>query len=381
MVSFEEVFRTAAVGVTELWKVVEASKRPLREIENEPREMRRARSVLSMYAATKMAGRPEADRAGFVDLTASLHMAVSLLTLPASEWPSFYREETSDFAYYPLINADLLVPERIAYDQAAVAGSMSDIEENAHYSRLMSAIEGLPDNVASKLYTKARSFIVQGPIRRNAELRSFVLGEGDVGSMVEQAYEPVPHEFVARDGLVRKCGYCGSVVIPVFQRDVERFACPYRECQCHSRGIRLEVVGEPGSFKTVRKPLLTFWVHPGIDEIELFKSLSARDGKRWHLYPQKDEVDIGDHNRDVGIDVKSYVKPRQLGEALSRVTESEGLLRYKRQIVAFPDRHLKGQRDYAHRARQEMLARQTRSIPAWNPEFLPFSQIKKEFGV
>lgn len=335
--------------------------------------------MMSRHAMANFAASGDPCHSKFTDTTASLHQTVAMLTRPACEWPEHLRNDTHMLAFSPLLNAELLVPERIAFELASENDRIDDLNEKVHFQRLREILEEMTPANAQRAYTAARRFVIEGGVRRQDDIFHFGMTHPKIKPFIDAAYRTIPQEFTGLSGRVFQCQHCKGLMHAVRQGAVEKMHCLNVSCRTDNPPAA-EEVGTGDEWRMLCGELIIFWAAPGYDEIRLHSALSAREPGSWDLYPRLDEVDVANSDGAVGIDVKAYGQPQYLGWKLGQASPNEPLKRYSRGIVAIPDRFVKANSQYVRTAREEFLSTRQPGHAGWDLEFMAMKDVVREFG-
>jgi len=264
------------------------------------------------------------------------------------------------------------VPTADCFELAGYA-SEADIAEDLFHDRLRSGLSSLSANDAATLYRQIRESIIRNPVRTRAELLRFAQEFPEMSSDLPGFYRPLPAS--ALDGhLLRVCAFCRSPLFPTRERRAYPIGrCAVRECRLANPGPKVGSTHEvlvAGEWRLADAAIMTYWVGPGLPEINLYDALREKR-KDVELYPMCDMADIGIGGLDVGIDLKSYSSAAVLGQRFAR--DIGGLRAFRRRIVAIPDFWIAIDRDYLRTASKVSGAPD-------GIEFLPVSNVIREFA-
>lgn len=189
-----------------------------------------------------------------------------------------------------------------------------EIEENLGFEMLV----GLCGNRADgeDVYRSWRRTVITNPLLINWSATvltdPWLAGVERIDEIIEAFYDRAP-ESLALHGELPICTVSGTVL----RRDGRAF---HTECR-DPEAVRRARAGEhdrvrfrPGMLY-LKRAFRTFWLLPGLTELDLATKLSER-GWKTTLWPQLDRVDLvavsADGARRVAIDVKDYLSPARL---------------------------------------------------------------------
>lgn len=377
MVDFDACVRAAAAGLIKAWNYADTYNLPLQEIHSEPIELRRARSMLSLWALEQHVSAGLYEKEAFLDLTSSMHEAIALFRKPTCEWPGPYRNEDHPLAYDAFIDEEFNRISPFVYDLLHETGRNSEENESALFKKLHDCIGGVKSvQEGDRLYSKARHFVVSGGVRHKDELFDFGAAHGPLYPFITDAYEPVDRAYHITTEKLHRCSRCKTLIKPVVEQGQVRFACSSVDCRALGATDQETLEGNISDWMQLKTDLIVHWLRHGLDEVELYNCLS-RGSYKWVLYPHRDEVDVGLNDRSIGIDLKCYSSPIWLGQTIARTASSDALRRWKMPIIAVPDRFCKSQKQYMEILEEEFNIRR---VDAWTPRFMKVSDVVKEFG-
>ena len=189
-----------------------------------------------------------------------------------------------------------------------------EVEENLGYSMLLDVCRRSSDG--DEIYRAWRRIVIATPILANWPATvltdPWLAGVERMDEVVEAFYERVP-ESLAIHGDLPICTVSGTIL----RRDGRGFHTECRDPDAVRRaraGRHDRVRYRPGMLY-LKRAFRTFWLLPGLTEIQLADELGAR-GWQTTLWPQLDRVDLvavsPDGSRRLAIDVKDYFSPVRL---------------------------------------------------------------------
>jgi hypothetical protein len=275
---------------------------------------------------------------GKEDKAASVHSVMEMATQPVKEWGIDYFAR-DDFPYREivLIDPETLVPTLESYELAIEAGGYGEdqILERKYHNQVRELVKSAHSR-KDDLYTAIREFIVRHPLATSKEIEEWKdsLKFPRARSMLTNFYRDIPSQWTHQE-LVHRCSHCGGLLKP--HPDKNRY--PDGICvvsQCRRKGVfpKTDEVLVADDLKLLQNQLLTYWVGPGLDEIEIYDA-ALKAGRKATLYHSSDACDISLEYFAVGIDAKSYSSASLL---IKRLNTSIGrLVEYDRKIIAISD--------------------------------------------
>jgi hypothetical protein len=276
---------------------------------------------------------------GKEDKVASVHTVMKMATQPVKEWGIDYFE-TEDFPYREiiLIEPETLVPTPDSVELARKPGGYGEdqILERKYHNQVRDLVKAARSR-KDELYTSIREFIVRHPLVTTQELEEwkdslkFPKARKDIASF----YRDIPSQWTHNNQRVHRCSHCGGLLRP--DRDKTRY--PDGVCvvsHCRRKGVfpKTNETLLADEMKLLNSQLLTYWVGPGLDEIEIYDA-AQKLGRNVKLYPDSDACDVALDGLAVGIDAKSYISALML---IKRLNTSIGkLANYDRKIIAISD--------------------------------------------
>ncbi|WP_433300968.1 hypothetical protein ACQP2F_04740 [Actinoplanes sp. CA-030573] len=272
-----------------------------------------------------------ADRSAFrLPYPANLQLALDRLSLlawhqetaaPASvvellQWAG------TPFADWPLTLPDADVdpeesllahgrPTAICEELGSLRGDVEgEMRENALIRAVMDRTQAAQ---APASYVAFRRLLVEHPVLTALEL-DVRLADPDlalVADQVRQAYPDAPPE-AAADGVVRTCGGCGGLLLPL--DDDRTWTCEDDSCPDPGRAGPKHPAAE--GVRWLRRELRTFIAAPGRAELRIAQAIEGM-GASVALWPDFDACDLSVFaERPWVADVKAWRNPTRLGRAL-----------------------------------------------------------------
>jgi hypothetical protein len=328
------VIAVLAQGLVDAHNQIVEGRGILGQSQKMPRNLRRGLAMLSAFCL----------KSGHdVDLGAQPNAFTEIAGRPVGEWgPKPFADcEDRDLV---LVDLGCGVPTA---ECRQVAGSEIDTAEDIFHERLRSALVKLGDKRAPIAYARVREFIVRNPCLPMSEMIGFVQEYPQVATDIMSFYRALPFSSLQGHRL-RICAGCGA---PLFRvPDIGSYPhgrCAVRECRMinGTQPPRDEIqIDDLDSWRLAERAVLSYWVGPGLPEVQLYDELSAILPEAVTLYPLSDSADVGIRTPEIGIDVKSYSSSVRLGQHFAKSCGNLEL--FGRRIVAVPDAWLVKDRDY-----------------------------------
>lgn len=275
---------------------------------------------------------------GKEDKAASVHKLMEMATTPLKEWGIDYFAK-EDFPYQDIILIDpqTLAPTPESLELAAKSGGYGEdqILEDHYHTQVRDLVQSARKR-RDQLYTSIREFIVRHPLATIREIEDWKdsLKFPKAKQTLAGFYRDIPVGWT-HCGTVHKCSNCGGLLKP----HPDKTLYPDGLCvvsNCRKKGIfpKTDDLPDYQDMKLLNNQLLTYWVGPGLDEIQIYDTAKSA-GRNACLYPSSDACDISLDGFAVGIDAKSYTSAmlliKRLNSSIGRLTE------YDRKIIAISD--------------------------------------------
>lgn len=302
-----------------------------------------------------------AFESGQQDDYASVHELLWGCTKPMREWAPRPLAEHAQYAGVVLIDVEYKVPSLECGDFAELGGHLADITENQIHQQLMQALDRLDESERSGAYTLVRKFVAENPlvIRTGAPWRKLLTNPRlnlEVRGWLDTIYEPAHAALADKQARVARCSYCHAPLI----QDKHKIICSLTACRAaHPRTKPTEPV--PLADALVARPeVLKYWCNPALDELRLFKELTALfPDEQVQLFPDLDLCDVAIGTR-IGIDVKDYSDPVLLARKLNRGVG--GLRVYDEMVVAIASRQVESRPEYIPQVKEHLQTALRRSL-------------------
>lgn len=243
-----------------------------------------------------------------------LHGFMEAVQKPLVRWaPDMSWDSNGDFFAARLVENGEITTEALSL--AMPGGDPErEIEENLGYEMLVGLCANRSDG--EDIYRSWRRTVIQNPLLSNWSATvltdPWLAGVERIDEIIEAFYDRVP-ESLALHGELPICTVSGTVL----RRDGRAF---HTECR-DPEAVRRARCGEHRSLRFrpgmlyLKRAFRTFWLLPGLTEIDLSDRLSA-NGWCATLWPKLDQVDLvatsADGTRCIAIDVKDYLSPARL---------------------------------------------------------------------
>lgn len=302
-----------------------------------------------------------AFESGQPDEYASVHELLWRCTSPMREWAPRPLAEHAQYANVILIDEDYRVPSPECGDFAELGGHLADIIENQIHQQLMQALDRLDESERNGAYTLVRKFVAENPlvVSTGAAWRKLLTNPRlnlEIRAWLDTVYERAHAALADKQGRVGRCAYCHAPLI----RDKHKAFCSLTACRAaHPRTKTADPV--PLADALVARPeVLKYWCNPALDELRLFRELTALfPDEVVLLFPNSDLCDVAIGTR-IGIDVKDYSDPVLLARKLNRGVA--GLRVYDEMVVAVASRQVENRPEYIPQVREHLQTALRRSL-------------------
>ncbi|MBD2722199.1 hypothetical protein IC234_08670 [Hymenobacter sp. BT189] len=321
-----------------------------------PLELRQAQTHLARLAIGS----------GQVDVCASVHELLAFCTRPLRDWAPLPLQTDERYASVVLINQEYHVPTQECGDLAELGGHLADIVEKQLYKQLRTGLDKLDDTDRPAAYTLVRQFVATHPMATWSELATVYrhpLLNKEITDWLRVSYEPVHAHLANRQGYIPRCGHCRAPLVhPADSRHGSALQCQLSGC----RAMHPQPQATPNPLKLgdtylARPELLQYWCSPALEELRLYRELSAifSPAEEVHLYPFEDKCDVAVGLR-FGIDVKDYHDPVRLAHKLNH--RVEGLHLYEEVVIAVAQRQVRNRPEYLQQVREQLHPKLARRI-------------------
>jgi hypothetical protein len=275
---------------------------------------------------------------GKEDKAASVHTVMEMATQPVKEWGIDYLTN-DNFPYQEivLIDSETLVPTRESLELARQAGGQGEdqILEDFYHKRVRELVKSARSR-QDELYTAIREFMVRHPLATSREIEEWKerLKFPKAKPIISSFYRDIPSQWT-HNGLVHRCSHCHGLLKP--HHDKKHYPdgiCVVNHCRRKGVFSKTDETLMADDMKLLNNQLLTYWVGPGLDEIQIYDA-ARQAGRNAKLYPNSDACDVSLEGNTVGIDAKSYSSALMLIKRLN--TSISRLAEYDRKIIAISD--------------------------------------------